>query len=91
MPATVPHALWLVYLGNLLWTVAYDTAYAMVDREDDLRVGIKSSAILFGRHDRLIIAALQLACLMSLYLAGLFSGNEIAVPLHLLLQKIGGQ
>ena len=67
---TLPHALWLVYLGNLLWTVAYDTAYAMVDREDDLRVGIKSSAILFGRHDRLIIGALQLACLMSLYLAG---------------------
>jgi 4-hydroxybenzoate polyprenyltransferase len=67
---TLPHALWLVYLGNLLWTVAYDTAYAMVDREDDLRVGIKSSAILFGRHDRLIIGILQVACLMALYLAG---------------------
>jgi len=67
---TLPPALWLVYLGNLLWTVAYDTAYAMVDRDDDLKVGIKSSAILFGRYDRLAIAMLQLACLLSLYLAG---------------------
>jgi 4-hydroxybenzoate polyprenyltransferase len=66
----LPHALWLVYLANLLWTVAYDTTYAMVDREDDLKVGIKSSAILFGRHDRLIIAVLQLACLVFFYLAG---------------------
>jgi 4-hydroxybenzoate polyprenyltransferase len=71
---TLPPALWLVYLGNLLWTVAYDTAYAMVDREDDRRIGIRSTAILFGRHDRLIIALLQLGCLLSLYLAGLAFG-----------------
>jgi 4-hydroxybenzoate polyprenyltransferase len=68
---TLPTALWLVYLRNLLWTMAYDTAYAMVDREDDLRIGIKSTAILFGRYDRLIIALLQLSCLLCLYLAGL--------------------
>jgi 4-hydroxybenzoate polyprenyltransferase len=68
---TLPTALWLVYLGNLLWTMAYDTAYAMVDREDDLRIGIKSTAILFGRYDRLIIALLQMSCLLCLYLAGL--------------------
>jgi 4-hydroxybenzoate polyprenyltransferase len=67
---TLPGALWLLYAGNLLWTVAYDTMYAMVDRDDDLKVGIKSSAILFGRHDRLIIALLQMAALLSLYLAG---------------------
>jgi 4-hydroxybenzoate polyprenyltransferase len=67
---TLPIALWLVYLGNLLWTMAYDTAYAMVDRDDDLRIGIKSSAILFGQNDRLIIGILQLACLLCLYLAG---------------------
>ncbi|MEZ5503014.1 MAG: 4-hydroxybenzoate octaprenyltransferase [Halioglobus sp.] len=67
---SLPPALWLVYLGNLLWTVAYDTAYAMVDRQDDLKAGIKSSAILFGRHDRLVIAMLQLACLLCFYLAG---------------------
>ncbi len=67
---TLPSALWLVYLGNLLWTVAYDTAYAMVDREDDLKIGIKSSAILFGPYDRLMIGLLQLGCLLCLYLAG---------------------
>jgi 4-hydroxybenzoate polyprenyltransferase len=66
----LPAALWLVYLGNLLWTVAYDTAYAMVDREDDLVVGIKSSAILFGHHDRLMIGLLQAASLFCLFLAG---------------------
>jgi len=70
----LPPALWLLYLGNLLWTMAYDTAYAMVDREDDLRIGIKSTAILFGQYDRLIIALLQLGSLMSLYLAGLAFG-----------------
>ena len=70
----LPPALWLLYLGNLLWTMAYDTAYAMVDREDDLKAGIKSSAILFGQYDRLIIALLQLGSLMSLYLAGLAFG-----------------
>jgi 4-hydroxybenzoate polyprenyltransferase len=66
----LPPALWLVYLGNLLWTMAYDTAYAMVDREDDLKVGVKSTAILFGRYDRLAIGVLQLGCLVCLYLAG---------------------
>ena len=66
----LPPALWLVYLGNLLWTMAYDTAYAMVDREDDLKIGIKSAAILFGQYDRLIIALLQVSSLICLYLAG---------------------
>ena len=66
----LPDALWLVYLGNLLWTVAYDTAYAMVDRDDDIKVGIKSSAILFGQYDRLMIGVLQSACLVTLYMAG---------------------
>ena len=67
---TLPTALWLLYLGNLLWTMAYDTAYAMVDREDDLKAGIKSTAILFGQCDRLVIGLLQLGCLLCLYLAG---------------------
>ncbi|MDE0931921.1 MAG: 4-hydroxybenzoate octaprenyltransferase [Halioglobus sp.] len=66
----LPPALWLVYLGNLLWTMAYDTAYAMVDREDDLKIGIKSTAILFGQYDRLMIALLQASSLICLYLAG---------------------
>jgi len=59
----LPTALWLIYAANLVWTMAYDTKYAMVDRDDDLVVGIKSSAILFGRHDRLIIGILQLVFL----------------------------
>ena len=67
---SLPPALWLVYLGNLLWTMAYDTEYAMVDREDDLKIGIKSTAILFGQYDRHMIAVLQVACLVCLYLAG---------------------
>jgi 4-hydroxybenzoate polyprenyltransferase len=66
----LPAALWLLYAGNLLWTMAYDTKYAMVDRDDDLKVGIKSTAILFGEHDRLIVAILQLLSLLCLYLAG---------------------
>ena len=66
----LPSALWLLYLGNLLWTMAYDTAYAMVDREDDIKIGIKSTAILFGQYDRLMIALLQLSSLICLYLAG---------------------
>ncbi len=66
----LPAALWLLYLGNLLWTVAYDTEYAMVDRDDDVKIGIKSTAILFGHQDRRIIAALQVASLACFYLAG---------------------
>ena len=66
----LPPALWLLYTGNLLWTVAYDTKYAMVDREDDLKVGVKSTAILFGDSDRLVIGCLQGLCLLALYLAG---------------------
>ncbi len=66
----LPPGLWLLYLGNLLWTVAYDTEYAMVDRDDDLKIGIKSTAILFGAQDRRMIAALQVGALVSLYLAG---------------------
>lgn len=51
---------WLLYFGNLAWTVAYDTQYAITDREDDLKIGVKSTAILFGRFDIQIISLLQL-------------------------------
>jgi 4-hydroxybenzoate polyprenyltransferase len=61
---------WLLFLANVLWTVAYDTMYAMVDRDDDLTIGVKSTAILFGRNDRLYIALLQLATLSVLWLVG---------------------
>lgn len=79
----LPPALWLLYAGNLLWTMAYDTKYAMVDREDDLKVGIKSSAILFGRHDRLIVGGLQVGCLLCLYFAGQAFGMGLVFNLSL--------
>lgn len=65
---SVPLTCWLLFLANICWTVAYDTQYAMVDRDDDLKIGVKSTAILFGRYDKLIIGLLQLAtlCLMAL-------------------------
>ena len=66
----VPNAVWLLYLANLLWTVAYDTYYAMSDREDDLKIGVKSTAVLFGEVDRYIILALQACALLLLARAG---------------------
>ena len=48
---TVPPAAWLLLIGNIFWAIAYDTEYAMVDRDDDLKIGIKTSAITFGRFD----------------------------------------
>ena len=65
-----PPEAWLLYLANLLWTVAYDTYYAMNDREDDLKIGVKSTAILFGEADRVIILTLQVLALLCLALAG---------------------
>jgi 4-hydroxybenzoate polyprenyltransferase len=66
----LPAAAWLVFIANLLWTTGYDTYYAMVDRDDDLRIGVKSTAIAFGNADRQIILALQMAALVLLLLAG---------------------
>lgn len=54
---------WLLYAANLCWTVAYDTQYAMTDRPDDVQAGVKSTAILFGRYDLLLIGLLQAAFL----------------------------
>lgn len=61
--------------ANIAWVIAYDTYYAMVDRADDLKIGVKSSAILFGRHDRLVIALLQGGALLLLIQLGLNSGR----------------
>ncbi len=65
--ASVPIETWVLLLANLFWVVVYDTQYAMVDREDDLQIGIKSTAILFGEADRHIIGLLQLVCLLCLF------------------------
>lgn len=67
----VPHASWLWFIATVLWALAYDTMYAIADREDDLKIGVKSSAILFGRFDRFAIAVMQLLVLAVLVLAGL--------------------
>ena len=63
----LPSGLWWLFTANLLWTVVYDTQYAMVDREDDLSIGIKSTAILFGDLDVRIIGALQCLCLLAFW------------------------
>jgi 4-hydroxybenzoate polyprenyltransferase len=66
----VPTVAWLLFIANLLWTVAYDTMYAMVDREDDLKIGVKSTAILFADNDKRIIALLQMSTLALLFTVG---------------------
>lgn len=66
----IPVITWLLFSANLLWTVAYDTMYAMVDRDDDLKIGVKSTAILFGEHDKRIIGFLQLLVLGLLFTVG---------------------
>ncbi|ROL63456.1 4-hydroxybenzoate polyprenyltransferase [Pseudomonas protegens] len=66
----LPASAWLLYIANLLWTVGYDTYYAMTDRDDDLKIGVKSTAILFGDADRVIILTLQGLSLGCLLLAG---------------------
>lgn len=65
-----PPAAWLLYIGVLIWTVAYDTFYAMVDREDDVKIGVKSTAILFGDDDKVITAMLQVCVVVVLLMAG---------------------
>ncbi len=68
---SIPPVAWLLFCSAVVWALIYDTQYAMVDRDDDLKIGIKSSAILFGRHDRLIIGMLQLSMIALLLLTGI--------------------
>ncbi|WP_414931580.1 4-hydroxybenzoate octaprenyltransferase [Vibrio europaeus] len=63
---------WFIFTINALWTIAYDTQYAMVDRDDDLKIGIKSTAILFGRLDKMVIGVLQLITLAMLMYVGIW-------------------
>lgn len=67
---SVPPIAWLILTGVVLWAVAYDTMYAMVDREDDIYVGVKSTAILFGELDRLMIGIVQLCFFVVMLLVG---------------------
>ncbi|WP_250461675.1 4-hydroxybenzoate octaprenyltransferase [Microbulbifer litoralis] len=77
----VPAAAWLLYTANLLWTVAYDTFYAMVDRDDDLEIGVKSTAVLFGDMDRAMTGLLQLMTLFAMLLVG--QRFELGASYHL--------
>ncbi|NVD08154.1 4-hydroxybenzoate octaprenyltransferase [Vibrio sp. JPW-9-11-11] len=68
----VPMMVWFIFAINALWTIAYDTQYAMVDRDDDLKIGVKSTAILFGRFDKMVIGVLQLTTLAMLMWVGVY-------------------
>lgn len=70
----VPVVAWVMFFANLFWAVAYDTAYAMMDRQDDVKVGVKSTAILFGKWDRHMIALAHLLCLALLIVVGQLAG-----------------
>ncbi len=81
----VPRVAWLIYTITVLWAVIYDTMYAMADREEDLKIGVKSTAILFGDADRVIIAILQATMLLALYLLGQQAQLGLAYNLSLLV------
>ena len=66
----VPKVGWLLYVANIIWATAYDTMYGMADREDDLKVGVKSTAILFDEYDRLAVGFLQFLFILALILIG---------------------
>ena len=99
---SIPFEAWILFVGNIFWAIAYDTAYAMVDREDDLRLGLRTSAITFGKHDVLAIAisyavlfisqiwVAQLADLSNYFLIGWFSALACAVY-HLKLISTRGR
>lgn len=74
----IPGLAWELFAATVIWALIYDTMYAMVDRDDDLKIGVKSTAILFGRHDRLIIGLLQLAMLALLADVGRRAGLGLA-------------
>lgn len=81
----IPQTAYLLFIANVLLTVAYDTEYAMVDREFDIKIGVKSTAILFGDADRLIIGSLQGMFIIAMWLAGSQLGFGWAYTLSLLV------
>lgn len=68
--AKIPVEAWLLFAANVCWTLAYDTMYAMVDRDDDVKIGVKSTAILFADNDKRIVALLQMSVLALLFTVG---------------------
>ena len=77
----VPMTAWLLYITNLLWVLAYDTLYAMVDKKDDLKIGVKSTAIFFGEADLQITATVQAMFIFGMILVG--SKFELAYPYYI--------
>jgi 4-hydroxybenzoate polyprenyltransferase len=73
----VPALAWILFAANICWSVAYDTAYAMVDREDDLKVGVKSTAILFGRYDRAMVLLFHIMTIALLAWVGALAGRGL--------------
>ncbi|MCK5889546.1 MAG: 4-hydroxybenzoate octaprenyltransferase [Methylococcales bacterium] len=92
----VPYIAWVMYLAVMLWALVYDTMYAMVDKDDDLKIGVKSTAILFGDKDREIMAGLQLIIIgLLIYIGALqqlhwpyYSGVAVAFGLSVYQQKL---
>jgi 4-hydroxybenzoate polyprenyltransferase len=92
----IPFVAWVMYLATILWALVYDTMYAMVDKEDDLKIGVKSTAILFAEKDRQIIAVLQVTMLALLISIGqmqdlggfYYLGLIVAAGLSLYQQKL---
>jgi 4-hydroxybenzoate polyprenyltransferase len=92
----IPTVAWVMYLAVVLWALVYDTMYAMVDKDDDLKIGVKSTAILFGVYDRQIMAVLQVIIIGLLVLVGLmqaltwpyYAGVIVATGLCVYQQKL---
>jgi 4-hydroxybenzoate polyprenyltransferase len=79
----VPLLAWVLFAANIFWTVAYDTAYAMADREDDGKIGGKSTAILFGDWDRIMVGVTHIVALGLLYLVGVLAGLGLVYDIAL--------
>ena len=92
----IPLVAWVMYLAVVLWALVYDTMYAMVDKEDDLKIGVKSTAILFGSYDRYIMAFLQFIIIGLLIIVGqmkhlswpYYGGILVATGLFVYQQKL---
>lgn len=81
----LPMTCWLLFTANLFWTVAYDTQYAMVDRDDDLRIGVKSTAILFAQYDTRIVSMLQMVVLSLFITVGIIEKFNLLFFMALLV------
>lgn len=81
---TLPYIAWFLFFIAIIWTIAFDTLYAMSDRDDDIALGLKSSAIWFGKHDRCIVAILQSTVVICLLILGLLINAKIIFYLSII-------